>query len=354
MKESDFWGRMSDDYLRDNPEPPPLTDPLLAAFEKRTGVKLPKSLTDLLRIQNGGPLHNADFRFADKDYQVTYIKAVMSEEESHESIKSYFHMLDDDEGARLLQKKIGNLSKILEVAEPLDYPYTFALNYNHLNGGGEPTVWCIEWDDETPAAHQIANSFAEFLDGQYFGDEKPIVDSYDAVRLKLCIAEGRYVGKYRGEPKEGSGLLMGMPVNVVWQIYAVGDRLILFQESDWAGENRLTRAEVRKSNLAFNFPKLESYGVKVEPELAENIRPGVEIELLTKYDADLEPDCYELLLHVSDPGESQWVVDESLEYEGRWKNRKHEVVYVSVKSAAKDELTKVLEAVVTACSRGDA
>lgn len=345
-----FWGRMSEEYLKENPELPPLSDETLAAFEKRMGLKLPKALTDLLRIKNGGPLVNTDFRFDSKDYQVTYFKSV-SPSDSYASISSYASILGDSENAETrdqLQKKVGNLAKVVLVAEPLDHHYAFALNYNRLNSNGEPTIVCVARSYEEEAeVDQIADSFADFLAGQYAGDERPAVNLNESQKYQL-IAEGGFDGRYEGTPEPG--LLSGLPVRVRWKICSAKSRLIVFQDVDWGGQLEITREVIPKSALTFDFPSLESYGVELEADLAEMIRPAVEIEVLSKYEAPLIPDCYELLLHIQ-PGGKKWVsIDSSSPYQGRWKNSKSEVVYSSLKSSNKADLIRTLQAVAASCS----
>lgn len=346
-----FWGQMSEEYLKNNPELPPLTDETLAAFEKRIGLKLPKVLADLLRIKNGGLVQNTDFKFKGKEYEVTYIKSV-SPDEVFDSIQSYASIVRDsdrNETRELLQNKLGDLAKVLFVAEPNGYPYAFALNYNHLNSAAEPTVYCVWMEGDEADANLTANSFAEFLAGQDCGDEHSTVDLAESQKYQL-IAEGGYEGRYEGTHEEGSHTLFGLPVRVSWKICSHRSRLIVFQEKDWAGQLTITREEIHKSALAFDFPSLESYGVELEPELAEMIRPAIEIEVLSKYEAPLIPDCYELLLHIQ-PGGKKWVsIDSSSPYQGRWKNRKFRVVYSSVKSLNKVELMRTLQAVAASCS----
>jgi len=296
-------------------------------------------------------LQNTDFPFDDNDYEVTYIKAVRVNE-SYDSIRFYSSTLGNAEPATSrdrLEKSVGDLSKLLLVAEPLDYPYEFVLNYNRLNRDGEPTVWCIAGgDDEDLEGRQVANSFAEFLAGQYVGEDEPSVDLSEAASY-LLIAEGGYEGRYAGVHEEGSITLEGLPVKVHWKVCSDRSRLIVFQEIDWAGQVTISREEIRKSALVFDFPALESYGVEIEPELAEMIRPAIEIELLSKFEADLIPDCYELLLHVQ-PGQRNRVsVTQASPFLCRWKNRKSKIVYSSIKSANAVELASVLRAVAGSC-----
>lgn len=348
----DFWGKMSDEYLKHNPEPPPLNEKSLAVFEKRTGLKLPRALTELLRVKNGGPLQNTDFRFGDTDYTVTYIKAAVLKD-SYEAMITYDRILggsDSIEPRDQLRKQIGDLSKLLYLAEASGYPYAFALNYNQLNSSGEPVVLYVRLEfDEKPKVRKVADSFAKFLAGQYCGDEKPIVNLKEADKYRL-IATGGYEGRYEGEPEEGSLTLGGLPIKVRWKICSHRSRLIVFQEIDWAGKPELRREEIHKSALALDFPPLESYGVDLEPELAEMIRPSVEIDVISESDLPVIPKCYELLLHIQ-PGGKHWVATESSSpCQGRWKNHKSTVVYSSLKSVKRTELESALRAVAASCT----
>lgn len=346
-----FWGEMSEEYLKNNPQAPPLTDETRAIFERQTGLKLPNDLVNLLRIKNGGILQNTDFTFRGKKYEVSNIRAV-TQNDAFDSTRSYDCILNDSdwsETRRQLQKIIGDLSKLLCVAEPNGHPYAFALNYNHLNATGEPTVYYISLGCDEAAARQIGDSFADLLAGQYFGDEHPTVNLAEAQKYQV-IAEGAYEGRYKGHHEKDSTMLSGLPVRVSWKICSDGDRLIVFQESDWAGQLEITRGEIHKSTLAFDFPSLESFGIEIETELAELIRPAIEIEILSKFDAPLMPDCYELLLHIQ-PGSDKWVrIDSSSPYQNRWKNDQVDVVYSSLKSSSKVQLRRTLQAVISSCS----
>ncbi len=349
---TDFWGKMSDEYLKDNPEPPPLTDTSLAAFEQRAGLKLPKMLTDLLRVKNGGLLQNTDFRFHGKGYEVTYIKAVASDD-SYDSIRSYTSILSDTDSVETreqLQGIMGPLNKLLYVAEPSGYPFGYVLNYNKLNSHGEPTIWCIGLEfGEPPSVKQIADSFAEFLAGQYFGDELPIVDLKEADKYRL-VAKGGYEGRYEGEPEPERGVLSGLPVKVRWKICSHRNRLIVFQDIDWAGQKEIRREEIHKAALTLDFPELESYGVELEPELAEMIRPAVEVEVISQSEIPVIPKIWVLLLHIQ-MGDKRWVKTASSSlFQGRWKNEKSKILYSSIKSASRSEVEKTLRAVAASCA----
>lgn len=347
----DFWGKMSDEYLKNNPEPPPLTDASLAAFEQRVGFKLPKELTDLLRVKNGGLIQNTDFKFNGKGYEVAYFKSVT--ENSYDSIRPYASILEDPEWAEMrkqLQDKTGNLSKLLLIAEPNGSPYAFALNYNHPSATGEPSVDCI-WlgECEEADARCIAGSFAEFLAGQYFGDELPIVDLKEADKYRL-VAEGGYEGRYEGEPEPERGVLSGLPVKVRWKICSHRNRLIVFQDIDWAGQKEIRREEIHKAALTLDFPELESYGVELEPELAEMIRPAVEVEVISQSEIPVIPKIWVLLLHIQ-MGDKRWVTTASSSpYQGRWKNEKSKLLYASIQSASRSEVEKTLRAVIASCA----
>ena len=111
----------------------------------------------------------------------------------------------------------------------------------------------------------------------------------------------------------------------------------------------MRREQILKKALVFDFPSLESHGVEVEPELAEMIRPAIEVEVLSKFGADLIPDCFELLLHVQPGGNRMVDVKESSFFQKRWKNRKAKLLYSSLKSADLAQLQKVLRTVAARC-----
>lgn len=345
MKEN-FWGKMSDEYLKNNPEPPPLTDASLAAFEQRVGLKLPKALTDLLHVKNGGPLQNTDFRFNGKDYQVTYVKAVTFED-SYDSIRTYNSILSDPdaEDSRVsLQKRVGDLSKLLFVAEALDGPDAFALNYDDLNAAGEPTVWVVALTyGEEAKAKRIADSFSEFLDGQYFGDETPIVDLNEAAQYRL-LAEGGYSGTHE---------VSGNNVEVAWKICLDRSRILVFQQEDWGWGKSVTRMELKRSQLRSSSGVLDFFYSlyqrfllhRLGKEMGANLSQLANTEKLrvSKYDAPLKPRCFNLTFHThtfgDEPSADPWIrLRTAKAFEGRWKNSESEVWNNSVYSAREEDL----------------
>jgi len=244
---------------------------------------------------------------------------------------------DTNEMRELLQKKRGNLSKLLFVADSGGYPYAFALNYNHLNSAGEPTVYCVWLEEDETDATFTADSFGEFLAGQYFGDAEPIVDLAEAGKYRL-VAEGRYEGKHE---------ISGNAVLVSWKICSRMNRILVFSSEDWGWGVTLERSELFKAHLHLAFLPLEKYGVDLDPDFAELIRPAVEPEVLSKYDIPASPDCFQFTFHV----QPEWVRKKtSKAFEGKWKNSAGQVWNTSVYSADKAALEKVIEAVAESCN----
>ena len=356
MKEN-FWGKMSDEYLKENPEQPPLTDESLAAFEQCVGLKLPKALTNLLRVKNGGPLQNTDFRFNGKDYEVTYIKAAVPDD-SYSSIRSYSNILRDPDFAEAgdqLQKKVGSLAKLLYVAEPSGYPFSYVLNYNRLNFSGEPTVCCV-WLEfgEEPNLKQIANSFTDFLAGQYEGDAAPIVEMNEAERYRV-LASGGYSGMHE---------VSGKKVEMEWKVCLDGRRIIVFQREDWGWGESVKRQEMNRSQFQESSGALEVlldwlFGLyqrfllwRTGKEIGADLSQLANTKKLRieKCDAPLKPRCFTLTFFAHTLGDEltddSWIrTREATPYEGRWKNSESKVWNISISSASKQELQKVRSAI---------
>lgn len=347
-----FWGKMSDEYLKDNPEPPALTNEMLAHFEQRVGLKLPKTLIDLLLTKNGGLIRNTDFRFNGKDYQVTYVKSVTLED-SYNSIRTYENILDDpnaEEAKVSLQKKAGDLSKLLLMAEALDGPDAFVLNYSDFRNG-EPTVWLIALEyGEEARAKRIANSLTEFIGGQYSGDETPIVSMKEAEQYQLLAAGG-----YSGQHEVGDS-----KVETAWKICLNGAHLLVFQEEDWGLDKSVIRMEMNRAqfnsssgllDLLFGF-YLRFALYRLGKQIGANLSQAANTKKLSisKKDAPLKPRCFDLTFHTHTLGdeltEDSWIrVRRATMYEGRWKNSESKVWNDSISSAREEELLQALKVI---------
>ncbi len=239
-----------------------------------------------------------------------------------------------------LEARAGDASKLIQFAGGDCWSYL--LDYNRLNAAGEPTVIQMMLDDpEEVGVERIADSFEDFMKGHYAGDAEPVVRLEEAGQYKL-VAGGGY---------EGQHTVTGKAIRIAWKICSHRNRLIVFKrEEGWEDGETRERSELYKSALCLEFPALEDYGVELDPELAENIRPAVEIEILGVFDVPVEPRCYQFLLHIQ-PGGSKWVSKQTSEAcEGRWKNDSSRVVYASVYSADKAELKRTMAAVARSCS----
>lgn len=353
MKEN-FWGQWSEEYLKDHPELPPLTDELLAAFKKRCALELPPALVKLLRTKNGGPLHNPDFKLGGSDLRVSEIMGLgMAEDFS--SIRSYAFMLAREHCAeireKLTQKVGGDLSKVLLIADSGGYPDAFALNYTHLNSFGEPTVYRIAMDGDDASAELIADSFGDFLKGHYSGDAEPITRMEEANQYRL-LAEGNYSGLH----EVGS-----TPVEMKWKICLDGARILVFQEEDWGFGKSVTRMWITRSQiqespgvLDFLFGLYQRFllwrtGRAIGADLSQ--AANSKRICISKEDAPLRPSCYKLAFHTHNLGdeltEDSWIrIRRADAFEGRWKNSETKAWGGSVYSADKGELMQAQNAIV--------
>lgn len=336
-----FWAQPSNESDSAVRQLPPLTDDLLAAAEAHFGVKLPTALVDLLRTQNGGYLENHDFKFGDERVSVHEILGIKLPQEF--SSLGPLLCLDEEDNAEMresLEEQAGDPSKLIQFAAADCWSYL--LDYNRLNAAGEPTVIeVVLQDPEEVRVERVADSFAEFMRAQYAGDAEPTVRLEEADQYKL-VAEGGYEGKHT---------ITGAAIRIAWKICSHRNRLIVFQRQEgWKEGETRERSELYKSALCLEFPALEDYGVELDPDLAENIRPAIEIEILSEYEVPVEPKCYQFLLHIQ-PGGAKWVSTQRSEaYQGRWKNESIKVVYTSVFSADRASLERTMAAVAQSCS----
>ena len=345
MKEN-FWGQWSEEYLKDHPELPPLTDELLAAFKKRCALELPPALVNLLRTKNGGLLHNSDFKLGGSDYCVSEIVGLgMAEDFS--SIRSYAFMLAGEHCAelreKLAQKVGGDLSKVLLIADSGGYPDAFALNFNHLNSTGEPTVYRISMGDEDACAEFVADGFADFLKGHYFGDAEPITRMEEADQYRL-LAEGGYSGIHE---------VGGGRVEIAWKICLDGGRVLVFQQEDWGWGKKLTRMEINRAQiyespgvLDYLFGLCQRFLVwRTSRAIGANLSQLANTKKIriAKEDAPLKPGCFKLTFHTHTLGDEltadSWIrLRRAESFEGRWKNSESKVWSDAIYSARKDEL----------------
>ena len=185
-----FFGEWADEIKSDK-ELPRFTDELRNAFESRHQIKIPNSLAELLRSKNGGVVENSDFRFHGEDYCVTEIFGIGTNAASS-PIKSLAEILDNPgtEDLKLtLQRQQINPARILSFGDAGGYPWFYALNYNQRYSESEPTIVCIRFDGDSIEVKKLANTFTEFIEGQYFGDQEPEVKFDDAENLGLSTLQ---------------------------------------------------------------------------------------------------------------------------------------------------------------------
>ena len=349
---TNFWGQWSEEYLKDNPELPPLTDEILAAFKKRCALKLPPALFNLLRTKNGGRLHNPDFKLGGRDCCVSEIVGLGTVED-FSSIRSYAFMLAGEDYTELREKLTqrvgGDLSNVLLIADSGGFPDAFALNFNHLNSTGEPTVYRISMDGEDACAELIADCFDDFLKGHYFGEAEPITRMEDAVQYRL-LAEGGYSGIHE---------VGGNRVEIAWKICLDGGRVLVFQREDWGWGKKVTRMEINRAQI-YESPGVLDYlfglcqrflvgraGRAIGANLSQ--LANTKKIRIAKEDAPLKPGCFKLTFHTHTLGDEltaeSWIRLRTAEaFEGRWKNSESKVWNDVIYSARKEELAVSREA----------
>jgi hypothetical protein len=311
----------------------PLTDAMIATCETRFGVKFPKSFLDLLRTQNGGLLENSDFKFDGKDCGVSTIFG-LDEAAKFNGLKSCASILeswDDMEMRDLFISTAGDPCRILMFADN-DYEQ-YAFDYTHLNEHGEPTVLRLMMGEGDVSSRCVADSFSRFLQCQYSGDSDPAVKMEHANDYEL-IAEGGYAGHHQ---------VGGTPLAMSWKICAQEDRFIVFAKEDWGLEPhaQLTRAEFKKDALIFQHRLAKWEIEEAGSEFVALIRRAVR-----RFDVFTNPQGYVLCLEVG-PGSGEDVrIQETIPYEGRWKNSTTEVVNTAIYSADQKALEKAFAAMI--------
>lgn len=338
-----FWCELLSAEHKAEVELPALTDATVATGEKRLGVKLPLDLLQLLRSRNGGIIDNSDFKFQGEVCDVVHIRG-LEVEDSFRTIRPSSQFMDESdplgaELARQLRAKAGDLSRLLLFAD--GDVYWYALDYNHLNAKGEPTILKVLTDEDCADCRRVADSFTEFRQCQYFGDPEPTVQLEEARKLKP-IAEGSYSGK---------SLRTQRPVQISWNICSLRSRIIVFSSEDWGmGDEgaELTRAELLKSSLCFGGELTEQNVADLGPELVELVRPHVEAESIQPYDVGVTPACYSLRLDVQ-PQRKPVQLQVSKRYKGRWKNNSYQVVCATVYSADSTALEQAMITLAKSC-----
>lgn len=336
-----FWSQLDDESEAAVKQLPPLTDETLAAAEAQFGVKLPRALVDLLRSRNGGYLENRDFKLNGESFSVHEILGITLPQEF--SSLGPLLCLDGEEAEEMreqFEQKAGEPAKLIQFAGADCWSYM--LDYNRLNAAGEPTIIQVCLDDpEDVGVKRMADSIEEFMQGHYFGDAEPLVRLEEADKYQL-VAQGGY---------EGMHTITGRAIRIAWKICAHRNRLIVFQrEEGWKEGETCERSELFKSALCLEFVPLEDYGVELEPELAEMIRPAVEPEILGEFDVPVKPACYQFVLHVQARKDRRISKQTSEAFEGRWKNESFKVLNTAVYSADKAALERTIEAVAQSCS----
>jgi hypothetical protein len=333
-----FWRPLQDSSVVK--ELPPLTPQAIDAREHQLGIKFPPALLELLRTKNGGFLQNPDFRLEGEAFGVREIFGI-GDGKGFREIRpaSSFLVSEDPEPNELgerIRQQAGDLERLLVFADN-DFCW-YALDYNHLNSAGEPPVIWALTDEEDAAARRVADSVADFLHGQYFGEVEPSVHMEEAQRYTV-LTEGGYEGTHR---------ITGKAIQIAWKICADGDRLILFQREDWGQGEMRARAEICRTALGWEPIPLEEYGVDLEPGLAKLIRGTVEAKCLevTRHDVPVSPGCYELGFRLPPSEETRIKLTRSEAYQGRWKNSSSDVLATQIYGSDKAVLRKAIDLIV--------
>jgi len=339
-----FWTKLESEEVRASVELPPLTDATVAACEKKFALKLPQALLKLLREQNGGILENTHFRFQGTVSNVVQIFG-LEEKDGFRGICAASQLMDDSDPlgadqAQRLRQKAGDLSRLLRIADA-DW-YWYALDYNHPNSNGEPPVLLVTTNEDDAGCHRVADSFAELLLCQYFGDPEPTVQLSEAEKLNI-IAEGGY---------SGTSQRTNRPVRVSWRICSRRNRLIVLSSEDWGIEEEgpeFSRVELLKSDLCFGGELTEQSIADLGPELTDLIRSNVEVPSIEEHDVGVSPTCYSLRLDA--PPHTKGVhLQVSKPYKGRWKNNSRSpLTYASVYSADRAALERTMVTVAKSC-----
>ncbi len=144
----------------------PLSADLVKQMEKRHGIKYPKSLIKLLRVQNGGPVLSPQFEFGRNSYELVEVPPIRDDGGLEPLTAGYPDHVEAVEG-RL---------KDPHLIFPLfgDGHYFIALDYRDRGPKQEPTVVYLDIEDR-PWHKKIANTFADFLAGQCRPKQRPRV-----------------------------------------------------------------------------------------------------------------------------------------------------------------------------------
>ena len=135
---------------------PPLTDDMLAAAEAQLGVKLPDSLIDLLRVQNGG--YTKEFIFP--------MQVATSWADDHVPLETLYGIVTDesvDTAQNIMDTEYMTVEWGLPEKQVLltgDGHWWISLDYRQ---GDVPSVCWLDVDEEEDI--QIAESFKAFLAG---------------------------------------------------------------------------------------------------------------------------------------------------------------------------------------------
>jgi hypothetical protein len=316
---------------------PPLTDEEVRVCEAQFGVRFPAALIDLLKEQNGGYFENSDFKLNGRDYWIEDVAGISSSA-GWGAIQPLGRVIDPDfflpEESQQIREVIGDLAKMLPFTG--DGHFFYALDYNRLNKGGEPTVAYIDIEGE-PVHKTVADSFAELLAGQYEGDPEAAISMAEADRLTV-IASGGYSGS---RPQTPEGLSHS------WKICGTDDRIIVLASENYGFGATLERYEMKSSALALGGIDAEEVAAGLGSELAELVLPASTASLIEKWDAEgVAPTCYQLRLPIDPSGNDRVRHQTSAPYGVKWKNTSTDVVYAQVFSGSKAELERALAAVI--------
>lgn len=168
---TDFWEAAPADPEIDLP---PLTDAVLAAFERRTGLRLPAELVALLRQRNGGRLACPEFRLA-KDEVITCDELMgIGGTESWNAISTLAGFLAGrGEDVADWRGVVADPARVLLLAG--DGHWFYALDYGAAHSTRAPAVVHLELECG-PRRRVVAPSFPAFLGMAYAGDAGPAID----------------------------------------------------------------------------------------------------------------------------------------------------------------------------------
>lgn len=299
-----FWRQFDQEAAVSRSSGPQLTDETVGALESRYGVKFPKSLVELLKVQNGGTLADSGFKFGGEDYYVDSIYGLSASDQwgNIKPISEVFDLNVEEELKRQIHAEIGNPELVFPFAD-FGGHCLYALDYNQASPKGEPKIIYFVCEGELSAVRTIAESFEHFLNGHDRGEAAPSV-KLDDIAKETVLLETTVAGQH---------LHGGASLEFSNWVCDRKNEVVIYTKSVWNRKVSLRRSVIPKRSL--------------EPDFCE----------ISKVEYVAEPAIYQLLLHV-DPNRPLASVQDAEQSRTVWKNTKCELLYDSVYSHDQEQL----------------